>query len=77
MIWLVGIVSSLVLFITQTGGYVTLADWSVTEYGFMQERLFGAFTDPNVAGVLSLVSIGISVSCMYGKRGRLRKAIIF
>ena len=74
VIWLVGIVSSLALFITQTGGYITLADWSVTEYGFMQERLFGAFTDPNVAGVLSLVSIGISVSCMYGKRGRLRKA---
>ncbi len=73
VIWLAGIVLSLALFITQTGGYVTMADWSVTEYGFMQERLFGVFTDPNVAGVLSLVSISISISCVYGKCGRFSK----
>ena len=74
VIWLVGVLLSLGLFITLQGGFITLMDGTRSEYGFIKERLFGAFTDPNVAGVLSLTSIALSVFCLRGKRRKLVKA---
>lgn len=61
VIWLVGILFSFWMFVTMQGGYATQMDGSLLKYGFIKERLFGAFTDPNVAGILSLFSLALSV----------------
>lgn len=72
VIWLVGVLLSIGLFVTLQGGYIHLMDGTRSEYGFIKERLFGAFTDPNVAGVLSLVSIALSIFCL---RCRCRRSL--
>lgn len=61
VIWLVGVLISFWTFVTMQGGYATQMDGSSLKYGFIKERLFGAFTDPNVAGILSLFSLAFSV----------------
>ena len=76
-IWLVGALISFGQYCIQYGGYVeNIADGKLrySRQGFIENRLFGVFTDPNYAAVCSLVAIGLAALILYvRKNGRLLK----
>ncbi len=77
-IWLVGALISFGEFCIQYGGYMrSIADGKMRYYrqGFIENRLFGVFTDPNYAAVCSLIAIGLASLLLYlRKKRRLLRA---
>lgn len=72
-IWLVGALISLGQYCIQYGGYMAnIAEGKLrySRQGFIENRLFGVFTDPNYAAVCSLVAIGLAALVLYLRKGR-------
>lgn len=77
-VWLVGALFSFGQYCIQYGGYVGNISEGRLRYsrqGFIENRLFGVFTDPNYAAICSLIAIGLAALLLYlRKGGKLLKA---
>lgn len=56
-IWFVGVLISFFLYLIQYGNVVATSEDPRCPIGFLEGRLFGVFTDPNVGATCSLLSI--------------------
>lgn len=55
IIWFIGVLLSLVMFLLQFYYYHEFSDGRYIRMGVVENRLFGVFTDPNYASVISVV----------------------
>lgn len=60
-VWFCAVVYSLYMFIFQIGFYVYIYPDSFARQGFIENRLFGIFEDPNFAAMVSIITIVFSI----------------
>ncbi|MBR1779653.1 MAG: O-antigen ligase family protein [Clostridia bacterium] len=59
-LWFWGILYSLYMFLAQVGYYVYIPPDAFSRQGFIENRLFGIFEDPNYAAMISIIAIMFS-----------------
>ena len=75
LIWFVGAVWSFLEFLVQYSAVLQIPGDNNCIEGFAVGRLFGVFTDPNVAAVCSMIAIVFSAFMLYNeKMGKVKKA---
>ena len=79
-IWLIGAMVSFGQYCVQYGAYVaniTDVGLHYSRQGFVDNRLFGVFTDPNFASICSILAIGLAVLALYLHRGEKLRRIYY
>lgn len=75
LLWSVGVLYALKQYIVQFSGYCEMLDnehVQVKRIGFIDERLFGMFEDPNYAAIASLFVIGFAFFCLFWAKCKFR-----
>lgn len=74
VVWFFAVVISIVMFLFQIGYYIDIEPNSFARQGFIEERLFGIFEDPNFAAVTSIILFILSMFNFALCRKKLLKA---
>ena len=61
VIWFFAVLISFIMFLFQIGYYVNVEPNSFARQGFIEERLFGIFEDPNFAAIISIILFILSI----------------
>lgn len=70
---LIGAIVSITMFFLRIGKYVELDNEKHCIYGFVENRLFGCYGDPNYAAIVSLIAIIFSLkNYVFSSKGKIK-----